>query len=282
MKQIANELQPKALFSLIFRWLTFRISLEEIKGLNKWHLIAGLIGTWFVGMGRYWDDPGAQLLQHLGLGSVIYIFVLSALLFVFIWGIGAHELSYFRLLTFISLTSFPAILYAIPVERFVDIETATTMNAWFLAIVALWRVSLLILFMRVIGPMSTMTALIAGLLPLMLIIATLTILNLNRVVFNVMAGFQEANAHNGAYEIMLIISFLSFYAALPTLIVYILCAAYRRSQLRTVDNQLSAVYKQYPTGTIHDFETWLAADAARPFMRKQDQLKAFKDQGGKI
>lgn len=178
-------------------------------------------------MGRYWDDPGAQLLQHLGLGSVIYIFVLAAMLFMFIWCMGSNELTYFRLLTFISLTSFPAILYAIPVERFVDIETATTMNTWFLAIVALWRVALLIIFMRVIGPMSTLTALIGGLLPLMLIIATLTILNLNRVVFDLMAGFQEANAHNGAYEVMLLISFISFYAAGPTLVVYICCAAYR-------------------------------------------------------
>ena len=52
---------------------------------DKTHFIAGLIGTWIVGMGRYWDDPSAKLLQHLGMGSVIYIFVLAA----FIWLISS-------------------------------------------------------------------------------------------------------------------------------------------------------------------------------------------------
>ena len=59
------------------RVLTFRISREELLKLNRRHLAWGLAWTWIVGIGRWWDDPGARLLQHLGLGSVIYIFVLS-------------------------------------------------------------------------------------------------------------------------------------------------------------------------------------------------------------
>lgn len=67
----------------ISKVLFFRISKRELISLQGKHLAVGLIGTWIAGMGRYWDDPGARLLQKLGLGSVIYIFILAAL----IWAI---------------------------------------------------------------------------------------------------------------------------------------------------------------------------------------------------
>ena len=90
---------------------------------NKKHFIAGLIGTWIVGMGRYWDDGGASLLQHVGLGSVIYIFVLAAFIWLIVKPFRVDNWNYFTVVTFIGLTSFPAILYAIPVERFFSIQT---------------------------------------------------------------------------------------------------------------------------------------------------------------
>jgi hypothetical protein len=52
--------------------LTFQLSKKEFDELDSRHLAFGLVCTWLVGMGRWWDDPGANLLQHLGLGSVIY------------------------------------------------------------------------------------------------------------------------------------------------------------------------------------------------------------------
>jgi len=48
--------------------------------LGGMHLMFGLLCAWLAGMGRYWDDPGAHLLQRLGVGSVIYVFALSFLL----------------------------------------------------------------------------------------------------------------------------------------------------------------------------------------------------------
>ena len=49
----------------IFRLLTFKLTREEMLNFNSRHLIAGIIGTWLVGMGRYWDDPKASLLFGL-------------------------------------------------------------------------------------------------------------------------------------------------------------------------------------------------------------------------
>ena len=101
--------------------LTFRLTTAEMLNFNKSHFITGLIGTWIVGIGRYWDDPGAKLLQHLGLGSVIYIFVLALFIWLILLPFKVEGWKYFIVLTFISLTSFPAIFYAIPVERRVEI-----------------------------------------------------------------------------------------------------------------------------------------------------------------
>ena len=102
----------------IKRLLTFKLTRAEMLQFNKKHFIAGLIGTWIVGMGRYWDDGGASLLQHVGLGSVIYIFVLAAFIWLIVKPFRVDNWNYFTVVTFIALTSFPAIFYAIPVERF--------------------------------------------------------------------------------------------------------------------------------------------------------------------
>jgi|GEM_PF-4987218 len=45
-------------------------------------------------------------------------------------------------LAFVTLTAPPALLYAIPVERFMTPSAASVTNAWFLAVVAAWRVGL--------------------------------------------------------------------------------------------------------------------------------------------
>ncbi len=63
------------IFSVVIKLLTFKLSREEMLKFNKTNFIVGLFGTWVVGIGRYWDDSGASLLQHLGLGSVfIFLF----------------------------------------------------------------------------------------------------------------------------------------------------------------------------------------------------------------
>lgn len=209
------------IFKTIANLLLFETSREEMINFKRSHFIAGLIGTWIVGMGRYWDDPEASLLQHLGLGSVIYIFLLAAFIWLILLPFKIDSWSYFTVVTFIGLTSFPAIFYAIPVERFFDMETATSMNAWFLAIVAAWRLALLFFFLKRFTKLAIWKIITVTLMPICLIISTLTVLNLHRVVFAVMGGFREANSYDDAYSILVVLTALSVILIIPLIIAYV-------------------------------------------------------------
>jgi hypothetical protein len=210
----------------VIRLLTFRISREEFLQFNNRHLAVGVGATWIVGIGRWWDDPGARLLQHLGAGSLIYIFLLALLLWLVIWPLKPEGWSYRHVLTFVSLTSFPAILYAIPVERFVSMPAARTLNAWFLAVVAAWRVGLLFFYLRRHARLPGFSILVAALLPITLIIVTLTMLNLERAVFEVMGGLRGGGtANDEAYGVLIMLTLISSLLFIPLLICYIsLCA----------------------------------------------------------
>lgn len=207
---------PNTIFNLLF----FRINKQELISLQVKHLVAGLVGTWLAGMGRYWDDPGAKLLQKLGFGSLIYIFLLAALIWAIVKPYRIKDWSYFRVLTFISLTSFPAILYAIPVERFYSIAIANTVNVWFLAIVASWRLALLYFFLRRMTGLEVWEILTITLLPICAIISTLTVLNLHRVVFNIMGGIRNPSPHDGAYAILIMLTVVSMILVIPLLVMY--------------------------------------------------------------
>lgn len=208
------------IFNTIIRLLTFKLTREEMLQFNKPHFIAGLIGTWIVGMGRYWDDSGASLLQHLGLGSVIYIFVLAGFIWLILKPFQVDNWNYFTVLTFIGLTSFPAIFYAIPVERFFSIQTANSMNVWFLAIVAAWRLGLLYYFLKHFTRLSAGNILTVTLMPICLIISTLTVLNLHRVVFEIMGGVRNPTPHDSSYLILMLLTGISMILTLPLLIAY--------------------------------------------------------------
>lgn len=132
--------------------------------------------TWLVGIGRYWDHPNAELGQYLGLGSVIYIFLLSFFIWIIVYPLRKQHWHYFQIVTFVSLVSLPAILYAIPVERFMSLEAARKANVWFLQIVALWRVALLIVFLKRYAQLNIAETIVATLLPLTIIVAALTFL----------------------------------------------------------------------------------------------------------
>lgn len=216
------------IFKTITDVLLFEIKRDDMLQFKRSHFIAGLIGTWIVGMGRYWDDPGASMLQHLGLGSVIYIFLLAAFIWIILLPFKIEKWSYFTVLTFISLTSFPAVFYAIPVERFTSIENANLMNVCFLAIVALWRLALLYYFLKVFTRLPVWNIVVVTFMPICLIIATLTLLNLHRVVFDVMGGLREPSAHDGAYVVLMILTGVSLILSLPLLIAYIAAIAKSR------------------------------------------------------
>ena len=220
----------------IFRALSFRGTATEIGRLGNRHLAVALACTWVVGIGRWWDDPKASLLQHLGLGSVVYVFALAALLWLVIWPLAPRVLAYKTALTFVAMTSPPAILYAIPVERFLALRVAGQINLWFLAIVATWRVALLLRFLASVPGVGAVKGIIVALLPLSAIVTALTALNLHRVVFSIMGGIAESDrsVHDEAYGVLVMLTVVSM-MALPVLL-----AAYVASMVHSWRRRKSA------------------------------------------
>jgi hypothetical protein len=211
----------REVFGTTARLLTLRAKDAELNALTYKHLIFGLVCTWIVGVGRYWDNPRVGFLQHLGLGSVIYTFALSLLLWLIAWPLRPKNWTYRRVLTFVSLVSPPAILYAIPVEKMFSLNSANEINMWFLGIVALWRVVLLIFFLGVSSELDILSVLLATLLPLTLIVNTLTALNLEKAVFAFMGGLSERTPNDDAFVVLWIVSLLSIVIFIPLLISYL-------------------------------------------------------------
>jgi hypothetical protein len=206
----------------VIRLLTFRLTREEFFQLDHRHLALGVALTWVVGIGRWWDDPRANVLQHSGVGSVVYILLLSLMLWLVIWPLRPQRWSYRHVLTFVSLTSPPALLYAIPVERFTSLETARTLNVWFLATVAAWRVALLFFYLRRHAGLPVFSIVVAALLPMTFIVVTLTVLNLERAVFDVMGGLRGGGtANDRAYGVLVALTLISMLLFVPLLLSYI-------------------------------------------------------------
>ena len=168
-----------------FRFLTFQSLEIDTKRDLVFLSIAGVVFAWIAGLGRYWDHPSAHLWQYMGLGSVVYIFVLSALIWILALPLRPERWSYLSVLIFVGLTSPLAWLYAIPVERLVSISFAISANVLFLALVAMWRVALYVYFLRVVAKLSGMKIFVLSLLPLTGIIFALVLLNLEHAVFNI-------------------------------------------------------------------------------------------------
>jgi len=192
------------------RVLFFRASREELESLGLRHFAIGMICTWIVGMGRHWDNLRSEPLQYLGTGSVVYVFVLAFLLWAAARPMSRRPWPYGSFLAFVTLTSPPGILYAIPVERITDLPTSQNVNSFFLALVAGWRVSLYFFYVRRLGLMPLFQQATATLLPLLAAICALTILNLDHVVFDLMRGVVDPSPHDKAYDVLFTITMCSF------------------------------------------------------------------------
>lgn len=204
------------------KFLFFRPIKPDLPRHTPLYLLIGIGSAWLAGLGRYWDHPNAAWWQYAGLGSVAYIFVLALVLYLLLLPLRPDNWTYSRVLTFVGLTAPPGILYAIPVERFLSLDAAQSINFWFLAIVASWRVALLWRFLRGPARLPSAAALIALLLPLSLIVAALTALNLEKAVFEIMAGLhgKERTPNDAAYAVMIALTGISFYASPFLLIGY--------------------------------------------------------------
>jgi len=209
------------------------IPIQLDRSILNWYLAFGICFSWLCGIGRYWDNPRAELWQYLGLGSVAYIFSLALILWLLIYPLKPQHWSYKSVLLFVSMTSPPAILYAIPVERFMELGAAQTANVWFLAVVATWRVALLVRYLSTVAGLSGGAIVIATLLPLTLIVSSLTALNLEHVVFKIMAGLEdhEKSANDMAYGILFLITYFSVFT-FPLLLVWYLVLIFKARRRR--------------------------------------------------
>jgi hypothetical protein len=212
----------KTLLREEFRLLTFRPVTSAVPAHWLEFLLLGLCFTCLAGIGRYWDNPRAHLWQSLGLGSLIYVFVLAFVIWVMLIALKPKNWTYLNVLLFVTLTSPPAILYAIPVERFMSPEAAVSANVWFLGIVATWRLALYAVFLRRTAGLSVVGVIVGTLLPIAIIIVTLAVLNLEHVVFNLMGGIREdqRSVNDGAYGVVLTLSLLSIMLAPILAIAY--------------------------------------------------------------
>lgn len=200
--------------STALRVLTFRARLVDFEGLDGRHLLLGLAFAWLAGLGRHWDNPRIEGLQKLGLGSVAYVLVLSVLLFLNVWPLRPANWSYLRVAAFVALTSPPALIYAIPVERLYPLDRARAINVAFLLFVAAWRVALYAQFLRRSARLRWPSLVAALLAPLTIIVVALVLLNLERAVFDLMAGIQEGGtASDEAYATLFALGFYSLMAA---------------------------------------------------------------------
>lgn len=224
------------IFANLGRVLAGRLRTPHEHPFSRRDLWLGLICAWLAGMGRYWDHPFATPLQMTGAGSVIYVFVLALL----IWALGLplriKDWRYLDLLTYISLTSPLAFLYALPVERWVEMERARTINWWFLIVVASWRVMLYALYLlRRIG-LPAGRCFIMLLLPLTGIVFSLAQLNLDHVIFNIMAGVDDrGTGAKHVYGLIWVLSMLSTLLLPFLLIGYIACIVNARDRTRPLN-----------------------------------------------
>lgn len=201
----------KTLLHEEFRLLTFRSVSSAVPTHWRAFLLFGLFFTWLAGVGRYWDNPRAYVWQHLGVGSLVYVFVLAFIIWAMLISLRPKNWSYRNVLLFVTLTSPPAILYAIPVERFMTAEAAVSANIWLLAIVATWRLALYAVFLRRNAGLTVGGVIVGTLFPIAIIVVVLSVLNLEHSVFAVMGGIreEERSANDGAYLVVMTLSLLS-------------------------------------------------------------------------
>ena len=214
------------------RLLAFRECHIDLVRYRNAFLIFAIAASWLAGVGRYWDHPSAYWWQYAGLGSVVYVGILTIVLWLITLPLRPKNWGFLTVFVFVGLTAPPAWLYAIPVEKFMSVEKAATLNMWFLLFVAAWRVALYGVFLRRAAQLTGMAWFAALFLPLVAIVAALTALNLEDAVFQIMGGIdREPTVADKSYGAVVVLTFFSVFTA-PIFLVLYLVAGYRAWRLR--------------------------------------------------
>ncbi|NUM52468.1 MAG: hypothetical protein HUU46_02380 [Candidatus Hydrogenedentes bacterium] len=212
---------------------------EMLRFNAEWrYFVCGIVATWIVGLGRWWDDGGANLFQKLGLGSVVYVFVLAFFLWITLLPMRPNDWSYPRVLVCVTFTALPGIVYAIPVERMMTSAVAARVNLGFLAFVAGWRVALLMFFARRLGKLTWPRTLVGSLFPLVFVVTLVSAtVKLNMSLLRDMAGIKNFNDEQLVVEAAAnVVSEVSNPLFLPLMIAYVTLAIislYRAKRVTT-------------------------------------------------
>lgn len=226
---------PK-LFRDTWRLLTFRLTREEFEAFDLRHLFFGLALCWLAGIGRFWATPHVPWWAQLGLGSLIYPFVLAIPVAAILKTLG-DRLGYLHAVTFISLTGPLAFIYAPIVPQWLGVEQASILRLVAMAIVSLWRVGLLTEFFRrqaglkIGGAVAVTGMLLTG------IVTTLTALNLERAVFAIMGGRLARTVSDDSYEFLILLSLISI-LLLPITAICSIVSVYGTARQRKMTSHL--------------------------------------------
>ena len=219
LSEFLDELVPT-----VMGFLTFKSVKPDLENFGNHYLGFGILSAWIAGVGRYWDHPNADLWQYLGLGSVAYIFILALILWLLILPLRPQNWSFKSVLIFVGMTSPLAFVYAIPVEKFMDLVSAQFINLLFLLIVAVWRISLLFRFLSRSALLQEETLGIALLFPMAIIVVVLSSLNLEHAILDLMAGMRGGGSGTLAYLVVSFLSLISVVAS-PVLTIWYLFIA---------------------------------------------------------
>lgn len=154
--------------------------------------------------------------------SVVTSFLLYGWLFLECWRSGARTLAtffsgYWQFLGWYWLTAPLAWLYAIPYEQFLSPLAATQFNYLTLAVVAIWRVVLMIRVAHVAYGMSVGRAAVL-VLAFADVIAFIAVNVAPKPIFDVMAGVRLTDEESFIQGIWLLVTFFSFWIGLALLL----------------------------------------------------------------
>jgi hypothetical protein len=201
----------------IGRFIFFRSNSQELAEFNIRYLLLGFVLVWLAGVGRHWDDAQASAAQSSGIGSLFYVIVLAGYLWLFLWPLAPGKWNYLQVLTVICMTAPPAFLYAIPIERWMNLEMSHTVNLTALGIVAVWRVALFIYYLVYGAKFSLWHSIVGVLFPLSIIILVAGGLTMAANIADSMAGTRAPQSD----PVMSVTGFmvtLSFFAFLPLML----------------------------------------------------------------
>ncbi len=204
----------------IGRFIFFRSSTQELAEFDKRYLVLGLLLVWLAGVGRHWDDTEADMLQASGIGSLIYVFLLAGYLWLFLWPLAPERWGYRQALTVICMTAPPAFLYAVPIERWMNLEMSHAVNLTALGIVAVWRVALFIFYLIRGAKLHWWYSLVGVLLPLSIIVIIVGALAMAANIADSMAG-TRAPQSNPVIAVTNFMAALSLFAFIPLLVAYL-------------------------------------------------------------